>query len=231
MSRSVVLFAFCFVLFSACDSAELMQSPDDVRLRQFVVGDTWLMNRTDSLYSGGIHTSAETITVSHSQTLAGETWFFLSGSHPFGGADHDQTWLTVRDDGLWKRTIEEGVASDPWMLLPFPLNVGEQWSSESGLIVSRSKDSETVQIAPSSQVESFELEVRSTEAFRPFSRATGALSAYRDFPLDRLVEWEHHLSPQIGFVQLGGAFLSPRPDRVTVVGEFRLELVEFIAGD
>jgi hypothetical protein len=233
MYRSAAVFIISLFVFSACDSAELMDQESTSQLRQFEVGDVWVMSRVDSLEFSGATDRIDSLKVTESRSIDGEEWFYISSQveSPFGGVGGGSPWLTVRPDGIWIRGIEGSVVGAPRPYLPYPSEVGSVYTRSSGLEVVRIAEQQEVVVAGET-ILAIPFELRSTRIYRPFSDVPESLEAYREYPVDKNFSFVDMIAPDLGFVHLEGVYVSPRPDEqiALVIGGFRLELIQFIPG-
>lgn len=217
------------VMLAACDGTE---SPESTSLRPFSVGDQWIMDRTDDFDFRAAVIQRDTLRITDARVIDGEDWFLLSSTHgsPFGDAESGNPWLAVRDTGIWKRNIDDGVVGDPRQVLPFPLAVGEEWTSPSGLLYVRTAETEPFQTEEEGIIPAIPYRVVTTNAYRPFRTSTGENGDLEQKTIKDPLVLENRYSTDVGFVQMEGAWLTTGgpSEYVTVVGSWKLSLVRFI---
>ena len=234
MTRSVVLCLFSLILLGACDSVEVMKVDQSTVLRQFSVGDRWIMSRTDSLMVGGEQQFIDTLEVTSSRTIAGEVWFAITstGANTLGDFSGGDPWFSVRADGLWRRMISPESTSEPSLFLPYPSEVDHEILRDSGLRVARTAEEEIVQLENGEVITAIPYELSATDQYRPFHNAVGDLAQYQHYPVEGVVRLKTLFSADLGFVRLSGIWITIDSDaeRLNMFGERRLDLIQFIPG-
>ena len=235
MARSVLVLVFGLVVFSACDSAELMDSDNAQSLRQFALGDMWIMSRTDSLHYGSVRQQVDTLSVSDSRVIGGETWYLIdsSGDNPLRDESAGMPWVTVRENGVWVRRILEDSIPPEQLFLPLSLPDGEEVQRDSGLRITRIPAKETITLGGGESFESIGFVLTATDEYRPLYNATGDLERYQTYPVEGEVTFVDKFSRTHGFVRISGIWITSKADteRFQRVGDYHLDLIQFIPGD
>ena len=235
MARSAFVLVFCLMVLSACDSAELMDPDDSQAWRQFVVGDSWIMSRTDSLYFGSVQHRVDTLSVLESRVIEGESWFLIDSpvENPLGDLSGGRPWFTVRENGVWRRSISEQSALPAQIFLPDSLPDGEETQRDSGLRITVVPETEEVILASGESVEATSFLLTATDAYRPLYNATGSSEQYQAYPVEGEISFVDKFSSTHGFVRISGIWISANTDteRLMHVGDYHLDLIQFIPGN
>lgn len=234
MYRSVFPIVLIILMFSACDGAELMDADPESTFRQFVVGDTWIMNRTDSLGNGSVTARIDTLRVSESRIIDGEPWFLITSvmDPVLLGVERGTPWYTIRENGMWARGIDQDTVLEPNLYLPYPSDIGTTHSRGYGVDVTRVSDPGEIEMN-GQVIRTIPYRLDFTDAFRPFRNAPESLSDFRDYPLNAEFSYITLVSLEMGFIHLESLYVSPDPDagRARIVGHTQLDLFTFIPGD
>ena len=235
MTRSALVLVIGLMVLSACDSSELMDPDDSQVLRQFAVGDSWIMSRTDSLHFAGVNHRVDTLSVLESGIIEGETWFLIDTAeeNPLGDLSGGKPWLTVRENGIWRRSISEQSVSPAEMFLPYSLPDGYDAQRDSGLRVTVLPETEEVTLAGGESIEALSFVLTASDDYRPLYNATGSLEQYQAYPVEGEVSFVDKFSSTHGFVRISGIWISANTDtnRLMHVGDFHLDLIQFIPGN